>query len=184
MTQTNNAIHLSRARGVTGSCFGLLRLGDGSVRFMPRHKAFKFLHPQNMTTKRHRIFISHSWTYGDAYSKLVSFFNEHPTFDWIDYSVPKDDPIHNAPNDHLLYQAIKNQIAPVNCVVMLAGVYSTYSRWINKEIEISKSVFSKPLIAIEPWGSERTSKVVKDNADAIVKWQSNSIVNAIKTYSI
>ena len=139
---------------------------------------------KDMTTKRHRIFISHSWTYGDAYSKLVSFFNEHPTFDWIDYSVPKDDPIHNAPNDHLLYQAIKNQIAPVNCVVMLAGVYSTYSRWINKEIEISKSVLSKPLIAIEPWGSERTSKVVKDNADVIVKWQSNSIVNAIKAYSI
>jgi len=46
----------------------------------------------------YRLFISHSWTYGDAYEKLVAFFNEHPYFKWTNYSVPKDDPIHNAPN--------------------------------------------------------------------------------------
>lgn len=134
--------------------------------------------------KNYRLFISHSWAYGDAYEKLVSFFNEHPNFYWTDYSVPKDDPIHNAPNDAKLYDAIKKQISPVNCVVILAGVYSTYSKWINKEIEISKSVFDKPVIAVEPWASERTSKIVKDNADVIVKWQSASIVRAIREYSI
>jgi len=67
---------------------------------------------------------------------------------------------------------------------MLAGVYSTHSKWINKEIEIAKQVFSKPLVAVEPWGAERTSKIVKDNADAIVKWQSSSIVEAIRKVSI
>jgi hypothetical protein len=67
--------------------------------------------------------------------------------------------------------------------VILAGVYSTYSEWINKEIEIAK-VYSKPIVAIEPWASEKTSKVVKDNADVIVKWQSSSIVQAIRNYSI
>jgi len=134
--------------------------------------------------KNYRLFISHSWTYGDAYEKLVKFFNEHPNFKWINYSVPKDDPIHNAPNETALYNAIKDQISPVNCVIMLAGVYSTYSKWINKEIEISKKVFSKPIVAVEPWASEKTSKVVKDNADVIVKWQSSSIVDAIRKYSI
>ena len=134
--------------------------------------------------KNYRLFISHSWTYGDAYEKLVSFFNKHPNFKWTDYSVPKNDPIHNAPNQTALYNAIKNQIAPVNCVIILAGVYSTYSKWINKEIEISKQVFNKPIVAVEPWGSEKTSKIVKDNADTIVEWQSWSIVNAIRDYSI
>ena len=67
---------------------------------------------------------------------------------------------------------------------MMAGVYSTYSTWINNEIEIAKEVYSKPLIAVEPWGSEKTSKIVKDNADEIVKWQSVSIVNAIRNHSI
>jgi hypothetical protein len=68
--------------------------------------------------------------------------------------------------------------------VILAGVYSTYSTWINKEIEIAKQVYSKPIVAIEPWASEKTSKVVKDNADVIVKWQSRSIVQTIRDYSI
>ena len=53
----------------------------------------------------------------------------------------------------------------------MAGVYSTYSKWINNEIEIAKEVYSKPLVAVEPWASEKTSKIVKDNADEIVKWQ-------------
>jgi hypothetical protein len=131
----------------------------------------------------YRLFISHSWAYGDAYDKLVAFFDEHPNFKWANYSVPKDDPIHDAPSQTKLYEAIKNQIAPVNCVVILAGVYSSYSKWINYEIEIAKTVFDKPVIAVEPWASEKTSKIVKDNADAIVKWQSASIVSAIRTHS-
>lgn len=67
---------------------------------------------------------------------------------------------------------------------MLAGIYSTYSKWIKKEIQISKTDFSKPIIAVEPWASERTSQVVKLNADAIVKWQGNSIVDAIRNHAI
>jgi hypothetical protein len=61
----------------------------------------------------------------------------------------------------------------------LAGVYSSYSKWINKEIILAQQL-SKPIIAIEPWASERTSKVVKDNATVIVSWQGSSIVKAIK----
>ena len=134
--------------------------------------------------KTYKIFISHSWAYGDAYDKLVKFFNEHPNFTWVDYSVPKNDPIHNAPNDTALYNAIKKQMQLTNCVVMMSGVYSSYSKWINKEIDIAKSEFSKPIVAVEPWGAEKTSKIVKDNADEIAKWQSASIVNAIRNQSI
>lgn len=134
--------------------------------------------------KNYRLFISHSWAYGDAYEKLVLFFDEHPNFAWTNYSVPKGDPIHNANNDAQLYAAIKAQMASVNCVVMLAGVYSSYSKWIDKEIQIAKRDFDKPIIAVEPWASEKTSRLVKSNADAIVRWQSQSIVDAIRAYSI
>jgi hypothetical protein len=56
---------------------------------------------------------------------------------------------------------------------VLAGVYSTYSKWINKEIDLAKNGFNIPkkIIAIEPWVSDRTSLVVKNNSDKIVKWQ-------------
>lgn len=38
----------------------------------------------------------------------------------------------------------------------------------------------KKIIAIELWGSEKTSKTVKTAADVIVGWNTDSIVNAIR----
>jgi hypothetical protein len=61
----------------------------------------------------------------------------------------------------------------------MAGMYSTYSKWINEEIDIAIA-YGKPIIAIEPWAAKKASKVVKDNADIIVKWQAKSIADAIK----
>ncbi|NOQ25626.1 MAG: molecular chaperone Tir [Bacteroidales bacterium] len=128
------------------------------------------------------IFISHSWTYSDAYEKLEKLLDERGYFPYKNYSVPKDDPIHNAPFAYQLYNAIKAKIAPSSCILIIAGVYSSYSNWIDKEIKIAKTEFylPKPIIAIEPWGSERTSKFVKDNADAVVKWQKDKIIEAIR----
>ena len=134
--------------------------------------------------KQYSIFISHSWAYGDAYDKLVKMLDNDPRFNYKNYSVPKDDPIHNAPNINLLMEAIKKQMIFCDVVIILAGVYSTYSKWINKEIEIAQGfTISKPILAIEPWDSERTSKIVKDNANKIVKWNTSSIVDAIRELS-
>ncbi|MCE9863502.1 MULTISPECIES: hypothetical protein [Aeromonas] len=38
----------------------------------------------------------------------------------------------------------------------------------------------KKILAIEPWASEKTSKIVKDSADKIVAWNSKSIVGGIE----
>lgn len=133
-------------------------------------------------SKTYNVFISHSWAYTDAYEKLIKLLDKDSSFTYKNYSVPKNDPIHNANNDKELYEAIKRQISPSTVVLILAGVYSSYSKWINKEIEISKSGFAtvKPIIAIDPWDSEKTSAKVKNNADKVVKWQSSSIISAIK----
>ncbi len=131
--------------------------------------------------RHYNIFISHSWAYGDAYDKLVKMLDDDPRFNYKDYSVPKDDPIHNAPNSSALSQAIQNQMRFCDVIIILAGVYSTYSDWINKEIALAKGFTNpKPILAIEPWASEKTSSVVKNNADKIVKWNTSSIVNGIR----
>ena len=127
----------------------------------------------------YHLFISHSWTYSDAYDKLVKLLDEANNFDYKNYSVPKDDPIHDADNTKELKEAIREQMKHASRVLILAGVYATYSKWINIEIDLA-SEMRKKIIAVEPWGAERTSKVVKDNADYIVKWNTSSIVNAIK----
>ena len=133
--------------------------------------------------KTYDLFISHSWTYPKAHDSLISFFKNAPAFTYRNYSVPKDDPIHNAPNAILLYQAIERKIAPVNIVVIMAGVYSSYSKWINNEIEIAQN-YSKPIIGIKPWANERISSAVNNAADEIVGWNTNSIVNAIRRLAI
>lgn len=132
--------------------------------------------------KNYNLFISHSWQYSDNYDGLLKLLKSDPFFSFKNYSVPKDDPIHNATNDTQLYTAIKQQISPCHVVLILAGVYSSYSKWINNEIIIANKEFykPKPIIAVELYGSERTSKIVKDNADRIVKWNSKSIIKAIQ----
>ena len=129
----------------------------------------------------YNLFISHSWTYTDAYEKLVNLLDAKPYFSYKNYSVPKNDPIHHAYYDYQLKAAIKNQMQPASCVLILAGVYATYSKWINIEIELAKSM-GKKIIAIQPWGAEKTSAVVKNAADVIVGWNTDSIVNAIRGY--
>lgn len=131
-------------------------------------------------SKQYRLFISHSWAYSDAYKKVMNLL-DNQNLRYYNHSVPMDNPIHTNGTDKQLHEAIKNKISGTNCVLILAGIYSSYSKWINKEIVISK-MFDKPIIAIEPWGSEKTSKIVKDNATVIVKWQGISIANAIKEY--
>lgn len=133
----------------------------------------------------YNLFISHSWNYSDAYEKLIQLLNNADRFEYRNYSVPKNDPIHNAPNQYLLKEAIKRQMNSANCVIILAGVYSSYSKWINVEIDLAKKGFATPkkIIAIEPWGAEKTSAVVKAAADEIVKWNTQSIVDAIRRQS-
>ncbi|WP_265821028.1 TIR domain-containing protein [Geovibrio ferrireducens] len=126
----------------------------------------------------YRLFISHSWSYSDKYDGLIKLLNGAHNFEYFNHSVPKNDPVHSK-TDRELKEAIEAKMRGVSCVLILAGVYATYSKWINIEIEIANDM-NKPIIAIEYWGSERTSRTVKDNADKIVKWQTTSIVKAIQ----
>lgn len=125
----------------------------------------------------YNLFISHSWTYHKVYDNLVRLLNDSH-LPYRNYSVPKDDPIHDAPHDYQLKAAIRNQMQHASCVLILAGVYVYYSKWIKIEIELAKEL-GKPIIAVEGWGAEKTSTQVKAAADQIVRWNTNSIVQAI-----
>ena len=130
----------------------------------------------------YRIFISHSWSYSSDYDK-VEFFLQQEGVLYYNHSVPKNDPIHTNGTDKQLYEAIEAKIKGCSCVIILAGVYSSYSRWINKEIEMAKK-YNKPIIAVQPWGAERTSTVVKNAATIIVGWNAKSVANAVRNYAI
>jgi len=130
--------------------------------------------------KSRSLFISHSWSYGDAYDKLITLLDAAPNFLYKNYSVPKDDPVHNAPNVTALYEAIKNKMVFCDVVLIMAGKYATYSKWIQREIQIAKEDYSKPMVAIRPRANEQVSSVVSNAADRLVGWNTSSIVSAIR----
>jgi hypothetical protein len=125
------------------------------------------------------LFISHSWAYSNAYEQLVGLLDKSPAFSYRNYSVPKDAPLHTNGTDADLLAAIREQVRQASCVLVMAGVYSTYSKWINKEIQVAVKEYGKPIVGIKPWNNTNVSSVVKQNADKMVAWRKASIEAAI-----
>jgi hypothetical protein len=126
------------------------------------------------------LFISHSWGYGDQYSNLVRLLDGAPNFSYRNYSVPKDDPVHNAPSQAALRAAIKQQMVFCSVILVVAGKYATFSSWIKNELEIAAVDYDKAILGIRPFGSTQVSSVVQEVAHKIVNWSTSSIVSAIR----
>lgn len=137
-------------------------------------------------SKTYNIFISHSWQYTDAYEKLCKMLTKKTSFSYKNHSVPKNDPIHTNGTDKQLKIAITNKMSGCHVVLIMAGKYSTYSKWINKEIDMAKNAFAnkKPIIGIKPWANTQVSSIVTANADIMVGWNTDSIINAIIKYAL
>lgn len=119
------------------------------------------------------------------YVGLKNLLDKEILNQYRDYSVPKDDPIHIYAKTNERYRKeledkLRNQMIHASVIIILAGVYASYSESIQMEIKLAREL-DKPILAVEYWGSERTSLVVKSNADMTVKWNSTSIFQAIKT---
>ena len=167
-----------QSRGVQGYDIVCLECGSSAINLItPLTTVIK-----GNRRKFYNLFISHSWSYGDHYEKLINLLEKRKYFKFTDYSVPKDDPIHNADNDDALREAIRKQMSLCSVVLVMAGVYSTYSRWIDEEINLAQSGFTspKPILAIKPRGNTRMSTRVTNAANEIVNWNTESIVKAIR----
>ena len=132
--------------------------------------------------KTYDLFISHAWKYNDEYYRLEAFLNAAPNFQWRNYSVPQHDPaIVNSSN--ALSQALLRQVRPVNCVLVVSGMYTNHREWMQAEITFAQGL-SKPIVGIRPWGQQRVPAEVQNAAHAMVGWNTQSIVSAIRQYSI
>jgi len=130
--------------------------------------------------RNRNLFLSHAWTYPNAYEKFCKLLDAAPRFSYRNYSIPKDNPVHNASNTQALCDAINERIQFCEIVIIMAGKYATYSKWIHREIRIARVDFNKPVLAVRPWSNTQVSTIVKDNADRLVNWSTSSIVDAIR----
>lgn len=136
--------------------------------------------------KTYDLFISHAWFYSKGYDTVVELLKEAPNLSWRNYSVPQHDPVVDPNTDagrRKLTTELDQQIRPINCFLVIAGMYASYKYWIQKEVEIAQS-YGKPIIGLIPWGQERTPAYIQEIANEMVRWNTNSIVQAIREHSI
>lgn len=132
--------------------------------------------------KEYHILISHSWDYSDDYNTIKSWLDDSNCFSWKNYSVPITKPI-NASSKKDLQDSIRARIMNCSCVIILSGMYVSYSEWIDYEIDTALT-YNKPIIGVKPWGQERTPTKVSNCASVMVGWNSNSIVDAVRKYAL
>lgn len=134
--------------------------------------------------KTYDLFLSHVWkkVHNSEYYRLEQFLNEAANFRWRNYSVPEHDPL-GTKTDWQLRQALTRRIRPINCFLVVSGMYVNHRKWIQEEVDIALS-YDKPIIGIVPWGQERVPKEVRVIANEMVHWQTSSIVRAIRDWSL
>lgn len=130
----------------------------------------------------YRIFISHAWKYHDDYTRLINLLEKASLFSYSNYSVPCDDKFDKMSSSELK-EELRQQIRPVNCFLALGGVYMSYSDWIQFELDFADSL-DKPIIGIKPWENTNVSSAVTSVAKDVVGWNTDSIIKAIRKYSI
>jgi len=136
--------------------------------------------------KTYDLFISHAWKYNEAYYKLINLLDQASYFYYRNYSVPEHNPVldpNSVSGKSTLKGKLDGQIRPVNCVLIISGMYASYSEWIEYEIDKAVSL-NKPIIGLIPRGADRTPSYVQQKANIMVGWSTSSIVDAIRRYSI
>jgi hypothetical protein len=134
--------------------------------------------------KTYDLFLSHMWrnTDNSEYCRLENLLRKASYFLWRNYSVPEHDPL-GTKTDGELREALKRQIRPVNCFLVISGMYVNHRKWIQEELDIALS-YDKPIVGIIPWGQERTPVEVQRVAKEMVGWNTDSIVAAVRKWSI
>lgn len=130
--------------------------------------------------KTYNVFISHSWDYVDDLKNLKRLLESRGYFNVEFQERTPDNPI-DSENSNYIKQVLRGCIERSDVVLALAGIYASHSGWMAWELDIATAK-SKPIIGVVPWGQERVSKMVQDKAVEVIRWNTESIVDAIRRH--
>jgi len=102
-------------------------------------------------------------------------------FEYFDHSVSSEDPIDARLPNHLR-KKIRDQMRSTSVVLVLGGMYVSYSDWIQEEIEMANEM-EKPIIGVKPPKNDRVPKMLQEHAAEIVEADGTEILDAINQYS-
>lgn len=131
--------------------------------------------------KVYTIFISHSWAYVEDLNNLKKLLENRGYFNVQFEEATPDVPI-NSENATYIRQRLRQKIANSNIVLGIAGMYASHSEWMQWELDKAIEL-GVPIVGVVPRGAERVSAVVSSRAKQVVRWNTESIVEAIRTWA-
>lgn len=131
--------------------------------------------------KEYKVFISHSWDHGDVLQNLKNLINGRGYFPAEYTQVEKHCPI-NSDLAWVIKANITKRLEESDIVLAIAGVYASYSDWMQWEMDKAKELGLR-VIGVIPRGQERISQEVYSRSVVDVHWNADSIVDAIRRYS-
>ncbi|GHT58034.1 hypothetical protein AGMMS50239_01710 [Bacteroidia bacterium] len=131
--------------------------------------------------RTYSVFISHSWQHIEDLKNLRNLLENRGYFNVQFEEATPDVPI-NSDNAYYIRQRLKQKISNSDIVLGIAGVYASHSEWMQWELD--KAVELKvPIVGVIPRGQERISTVVSSRAKELVRWNTESIVEAIRKWA-
>lgn len=131
--------------------------------------------------KTYSLFISHSWGHVDDLKNLRRLLESRGYFHVEFEEASPAEPI-DSNNSAYIRRRLRDKISNSDIVLGIAGMYASYSAWMRWELDtaIEKGV---PIVGVIPRGQERVSSVVSSRAKEVVRWNTDSIVEAIRKWA-
>lgn len=131
------------------------------------------------------LFLTHAWRYHEDWTRATGLFDSLAGLNWRNFSVPWHDPAMDFRSERggqFIRAWLESQIAPVDAVVLLAGVWQIGSarQWVELELDYAarhrKCVIGLPDIdaSVDSFPSELRGRVA-----AVVPWDANQIVTTL-----
>lgn len=127
------------------------------------------------------VFISHSWSHVDDLKRLRRLLQERGYFHVEFEEASPDEPI-NSKNSTYIKRRLREKISKSHVVLGIAGMYASRSEWMKWELDTAMEE-GIPIVEVIPWGQRRISSVVSSRACASVRWNADSIVDAIRQWA-
>lgn len=128
--------------------------------------------------KNYNVFISHSWDHLDDLRNLRKNLENRGYFN-VEFSEVTPENAIKSENIYYVRARVAQRMSNADIVIGLAGVYASHSDWMAWELDKAQDL-GKPILGVIPRGQERISTVVSDRADEMVRWNTESIVAAIR----
>lgn len=131
--------------------------------------------------KDYKIFISHSWQYTDTLEALKNLLNKRGYFNATYEESTKDNPI-NSENESYVKTRLAQKIGASDVILALAGVYASHSSWMQWELDKALEL-GTPIIGVIPRDQEKISTIVSSRSLVDVRWNTESIITAIRAHA-